>query len=92
MSNASMTTDGRISGQLAEMAGERFMKVSEAARFLGLSVAKLYLLMGQGELAYARFGKARRIPEKALVEFIRRNTVPAAASGAGPLAQEAACV
>jgi excisionase family DNA binding protein len=41
---------------------EGFATVEEAAKFLGLSRASVYVLMNDGELASAKFGKARRIP------------------------------
>jgi excisionase family DNA binding protein len=59
------------------LVGEGFVGVPEAARFLGLSRAKLYQLMDVGDLAYAKFGKSRRIPRKALVEFAARCLVGA---------------
>jgi len=46
-----------------------FVKVPEAARFLKLSRAKVYMLMDAGELAYAKFGRSRRIPRRALLEY-----------------------
>jgi excisionase family DNA binding protein len=48
-----------------------FVSVPEAARFLGLSRAKLYLLMDKQELAYAKFGKSRRIPRAALLTYAK---------------------
>ena len=48
-----------------------FVKVPEAARFLNLSRAKVYMLMEGGELAYAKFGRARRIPRSALLAYAR---------------------
>ena len=41
---------------------EGFASVLEAGEFLRLSRAKVYGLMDAGELMYAKFGKARRIP------------------------------
>jgi excisionase family DNA binding protein len=51
--------------------------VRQAAAHLGLSVAKVYQLMGQGELPYVKIGKSRRIPWKALDELVQRCTVQA---------------
>src|SRR5262245_42160855 len=46
-----------------------FATVLESARFLRVSRAKLYQLMEARELAYAKFGKSRRIPVSALLEY-----------------------
>jgi excisionase family DNA binding protein len=39
-----------------------FATVAQACAFLALSRAKVYAMMDANELAYARFGSARRIP------------------------------
>jgi excisionase family DNA binding protein len=52
--------------------GEGFVTVTEAARYLRLCRAKLYQIMDAGDLPYAKFGKARRIPRRALAEFAER--------------------
>jgi excisionase family DNA binding protein len=49
-----------------------FVAVAEAAEFLGLSRAKIYQLMDARELRFAKFGKSRRIPRAALLDFARR--------------------
>jgi len=54
---------------------EGFATVTEAARYLRLCPATLYKLMESQELAYAKFGKARRIPWKAIREFAERSLV-----------------
>jgi excisionase family DNA binding protein len=59
----------------AELIDEGFVKVHEAAKFLAVCRAKLYQLMDSGELRYAKFGKSRRIPRRALVEYAERNLV-----------------
>jgi excisionase family DNA binding protein len=53
-----------------DILGGGFLTVSEAARLLGLSRAKLYSIMDQGKLRYAKFDKARRIPRKAVSEYV----------------------
>lgn len=55
--------------------GEGFVTVSEAAKFLSLSRAKIYLMMDAGELRFAKFGKSRRIPRRALLELAERAVV-----------------
>jgi excisionase family DNA binding protein len=49
-----------------------FATVLEAAAFLRLSRAKIYQLMDAGDLHYAKFGKSRRIPRRALAEYAER--------------------
>jgi excisionase family DNA binding protein len=49
-----------------------FATVMEAAEFLGLSRAKLYLIMDSGQLAYAKFGKSRRIPRRGLRAYAEK--------------------
>ena len=52
-----------------------FISIPEAARFLHLSRAKLYQLMDAGQLQYARFGRARRVPRRALLDFAQASLV-----------------
>jgi excisionase family DNA binding protein len=49
------------------------LDVREAARLLGLSRSKLYQIMDKGELPYVKFGKARRLNRRCLLEYVRRN-------------------
>jgi excisionase family DNA binding protein len=51
------------------IADEGFATVDEAMEFLGLCRASVYKHMDAGQLAYAKFGRARRIPKRALREF-----------------------
>jgi excisionase family DNA binding protein len=67
-----MATVGSASAATAGLVEDGFLSVAEAAEFLGLCRAKLYLLMDSGDLVYAKFGKARRIPRKALLEYAAR--------------------
>jgi excisionase family DNA binding protein len=50
-------------------------RVREAAKFLAISVSQAYVLMDRGELPYVKFGKSRRIPRRALIEFAKRNLI-----------------
>jgi excisionase family DNA binding protein len=52
-----------------------FQKIPEAASFLGISRSKLYQLLDQGALAYAKFGRSRRIPRQALLDYAQRQLV-----------------
>lgn len=49
------------------------LTVPEASKFLGLSKSKLYEMMDAGELRYAKFGKSRRIPKRALIDLAQAN-------------------
>ena len=68
---------------MAAVTGERgetifrdgFATVTEAARFLRVSRAKLYLMMDAGDLVYAKFGKSRRIPWQAIYALVERSLV-----------------
>ena len=55
------------------MVGEGLMTVAEAAEFLRVSRSKLYQIMDAGELAYAKIGRGRRVPRRAVVELAARN-------------------
>jgi excisionase family DNA binding protein len=46
-----------------------FMSVPECADFLRVSRSKIYLMMGQGKLPFAKFGKSRRVPRRALMQL-----------------------
>jgi excisionase family DNA binding protein len=61
----------------ASVIDEGFLGVGEAARFLQISRSKVYALMDKGDLLYAKFGRCRRIPKKALAEFAERSLVHA---------------
>ena len=50
---------------------ERLLTVLEASQYLSLSRSKVYAMMDAGELVYASFGRARRIPMRAIRELIR---------------------
>jgi excisionase family DNA binding protein len=57
------------------LVGDGFALVNEAAQFLRVSRSKVYMLMDAGELPYARFGRNRRIPRRALMEYAERSLV-----------------
>ena len=62
----------RAAEEKGELVSDCFVDVAEAAKFLGLSRAKLYALMEAQEVTFAKFGKSRRIPRKALFAFAER--------------------
>ena len=43
--------------------------VREASRFLSLSRSTIYVLMEEGKLPFAKIGRSRRIPRRAIIEF-----------------------
>jgi excisionase family DNA binding protein len=54
-----------------------FMSIREASDHLAMSVSAIYGLMAKGELRWAKFGKARRISKRSLLEYASRALVPA---------------
>ena len=55
---------------------DRFLTVREAAQRLALSRSTLYNLMERGDLAYAKIGRARRIPSDELERLMRESLIP----------------
>ena len=60
------------------------IRVCDAAEFLGLARSTLYQLMERGELPYAKIGRARRIPRRAVVALAARSLVGRASGSAMP--------
>ncbi len=58
-----------------DLASDGTCTIIEAAKFSGLSRSTLYGLMDKGQLAYAKVGKRRLIPRRALVELIEDHMV-----------------
>ena len=56
-----------------------YYRVCEAASLLSISRSAVYLLMERGELAYAKFGRSRRVPKAALDDYQQRCLVGGAA-------------
>jgi excisionase family DNA binding protein len=48
------------------------LKPEEAARVLSLGRSTVYLLMASGELASVQVGRARRVPARAIAEYVER--------------------
>lgn len=57
--------------ELEMLADDGLVTVTEAADFLSISRASLYLKMNRGEIQSCRLGKSRRIPKRALLNLIR---------------------
>jgi excisionase family DNA binding protein len=58
-----------------ELVEDGLLTVKQAAAFLNISVAKLYALMGRGELQFVKLGRSRRVPRRALIELAAANIV-----------------
>jgi hypothetical protein len=58
-----------------ELAADGMVSVADAIKLSGLSRAELYARMGRGELAYAKDGRRRLIPRKALTEMAAKALV-----------------
>ena len=56
----------------AALVEDGLMTVAEASRFLRLSRSTLYAIMDRGELRFAKLGRSRRIPKRAVVELAAR--------------------
>jgi excisionase family DNA binding protein len=59
-------------GTRTSVADQGFATIDEAAAFLGLKRSSIYKLMELQDLAFAKFGKARRIPWKAIRAYAER--------------------
>jgi excisionase family DNA binding protein len=55
--------------------------VRQAAEFLNISVAKVYVMMVERELPYIKLGKSRRIAWAALEQLVARCTINAEGQG-----------
>jgi excisionase family DNA binding protein len=51
-------------------------RVKDVARFLNISKALVYTYIKRGELKSIKFGKARRIPRLAVLEFVAKHLQP----------------
>jgi excisionase family DNA binding protein len=56
---------------------DQLYSVPDAAPFLGMTEKGLWGLVSRGEIETVKVGRLRRISQRALVDFIRRNTCPA---------------
>jgi excisionase family DNA binding protein len=57
------------------LVADGFAEIVEAQEYLKLSRATLYNMMESGELPYAKFGRRRRIPWRALWQYAAGNLV-----------------
>ena len=54
---------------LADLVADGLCTVAEAAAFLGVSRTFLYSEMDAGRLVFAKLGRARRLPRRALMNY-----------------------
>lgn len=54
------------------LVADGLVPLGDAMAFLSVSRSTLYELMDRGVLPYAKIGRSRRIPKRALVELARR--------------------
>src|SRR5262245_44418270 len=65
------TVNDMADDKKADLLADGLWRARQAAEFLGLSRAEIYLMMDRGDLVYVRFGHARRIPKRAVMELAR---------------------
>ena len=65
----SILGDSMTSRDRADLVADGLVTVQEAAQFLSISRSKLYELMDNGELKFAKLGRSRRIPRRALIDL-----------------------
>lgn len=53
----------------ADLIADGLLTVEQAGRLLSCSRSFLYTRMNAGELPFARLGRARRIPRRAVLDF-----------------------
>lgn len=64
-----------MSSQTANL--DQLHSVPDAAPLLGMTPKGLWGLVSRGEIETVKVGRLRRISERAIKDFIQRNTVPA---------------
>jgi excisionase family DNA binding protein len=67
-----MNSRGQTLAGSAEIVADGLLTVRECAEFLHLSRSKIYELMDAGELCFAKLGRSRRIPRRAVIELAAR--------------------
>jgi len=64
-----------------ELVRDGAMTIAEACRFAGVGRSYLYEAMARGELPFLKIGAARRIPRRALEEWLARHVVTGRQTG-----------
>jgi excisionase family DNA binding protein len=70
-----LADNDQADAEMHAVVSDGFVDILEAAKRLSLSRSKVYSLMDTGELVYARFGRARRIPLRSLHEYAEKHLV-----------------
>ena len=65
----------------AELVADGLLTINECAAFLRISRSKVYQLMDAGVLSYAKLGRSRRIPQRAVIDVAAQAIRGGAASG-----------
>ena len=65
-----------------ELVGDGLERISESARFLGVSRSFIYSLISRGILPSVQIGRSRRVPIKAVRELAANNVVHGASQPA----------
>jgi excisionase family DNA binding protein len=58
-----------------KLLGSGFGTIDEVRDYLGLSRSMIYNLLEAGDLTYARFGRARRIPWSSVRDYAEKHLV-----------------
>lgn len=67
-----------ISAEVKEPKSEfKYLDITNAAQFLGMSRAKLYELMQNGLIPYTFVGNQRRLIMADLIKYVKKNYIPA---------------
>jgi excisionase family DNA binding protein len=61
-----------IADKKPDLTADGFADVHKAAEYLSMSRSSIYKLMDSGDLTFAKFGKSRRIPWRALRQYAER--------------------
>jgi excisionase family DNA binding protein len=69
----------RIAETVPHIVDEGLATITQASEFLSWGTSSIYKAMDAGELTYAKLGKSRRIPWRALREFAARQLVDGSA-------------
>jgi excisionase family DNA binding protein len=52
-----------------DLVADGLLTVAETVAFLGICRSTIYALMASGRLPYAKFGRSRRIPRRAVIRL-----------------------
>jgi len=68
----------QIADEVKEPKSEfKYLDIASACKILGMSRAKLYILMRDGAIPYTYVGSQRRLIMSDLVKYVQKNYIPA---------------